>query len=150
VGNKKTLEQHLSFPLSQAQLHSSMAPLAVHGRQRMKSDSQYMAVSRCCSFLFTLFLCFDVGSPRPPVPSGISSALMSSTGFRGNSAPVPGASPPPPLSLTLVSAGLLLSFLFSYSNLPAHYFGLSKTRYHRGSTSLAEGLSCALWWVHCS
>ena len=114
----------------------------------MKSDSQYVVASLCCSFLLRLFLCSGVGSPQAAVPSGISSAPMSSyTGCRRISAPAPGAPPPPPPSLILVSAGLFLSLLFPHSTLPAQHFSVSKTHYHRGTTSLGEGLSCVFWWV---
>lgn len=111
--------------------------------------SQYTVVFLCCSFLLTL-LCFGVDSPQAAVPSEIPSALTSfSTGCSGISAPSPGAHPPSPPSLTLISAWLFLTSFFLLLFLPTQHFSVSETSYHRGTNSLSEELSCVLWWICC-
>ena len=58
---------------------------------------------------------------------------------------------PPPSSLTVVSAGLLLSLSQSslWLLLLRAFIPPSEIHYPRGATTIADGLSLGQWWVGC-
>lgn len=111
-------------------------------------------VSLCCFFPLTLFLALvwtlPLGLQSIRTKSAPACAIHRLQQIR---ALAPGASLPPPPSLTLVFPLLFLTLspppqLLSSACMAG--FALSKICFSSGATSLAEELSCALRWVHWS
>lgn len=151
---KQILSHHLSFPLSQAQLHSSPTPSSRGGMVCPNSSLWLLTLCSCSSVDYPQAavlqeICSRTGSPWAAVPSGtinlpqhgLSHRLPRNIFSQMEHHLLP--------SITLVFLLLFLT-LFPFPLPVQNVLPILKWFYFpQGTTSITDGCSSVLWWDHC-